>query len=320
MQRVPVSMVEPRRVPSPTKIYVHNYKRVTDSFISKITAWNIQLRDADTAHRLVSRDQFVEKISEAVERLKEAVPEKQLGSVFIKLSGERSLLSWFGNDPTLIELASDRFKQDPRKSAAYARFEAGLGIAGKTALHIAADKAGRTPLFNDSTFNGGQPIDLGRAVDEKFSPSAPPYARPMIDPYVDAKEIDYNTEAPLSAPQFQLRTSAGLSAKDEIDRATNQSKVDTDHNVAVMERDISESIGIYDAKYRQLNQQQANDYRLGLVAARGSEIIGLGARQIAVAEKGAIAAAEAKNRGLLGLTQSHKISVPEQAADSKDER
>ena len=140
-----LTVVTPNRPKSPQGFFICGQEsREKTHFINTIASLNAQLRDMDVSHRIVSRDRFVTTIRDAVDRLTRNVADKKLSALFIEFSGETKLPS----KATISELASGKFGVGKSQADAYDRFKAGLGMAGRVAFAILAEKLGHTAVFN----------------------------------------------------------------------------------------------------------------------------------------------------------------------------
>jgi hypothetical protein len=313
-----LSVITPKRPPSPQGFFICGQEsRESTHFSNTIQALNAQLRDMDVSHRMVSRDAFIRTINETVTRLVSHVSDKKLAALFVKLSGETKLPS----KATIAELASGKFGVGKSQADAYDRFKAGLGMAGRVAFAILAEKEGHTAVFNAEFTAEGIGSVPARNLDSlrgSYGDSRPPIYEAIPDETQNAQA--YSAEIKPSAPYAnpndperkeaapRLRTGSNPSLKNTYDDDTEQSKRDTDERIAQTREDMGYHSTVIISKARNIRQQEANAARIALEQNIAAELLAQDGRKLAELEKQAARAEQQKSDSTAKLSGAFKIS------------
>jgi len=313
-----LSVVTPNRPQSPQGFFIRGQEsREKTHFINTIRSLNAQLRDMDISHRMVNRDSFVTDIDAAVKRLALNVADKKLSALFIELSGETKLPS----KATIAELASEKFGVGKSQADAYDRFKAGLGMAGRVAFAILAEKQGHTAVFNAEFTAEGTGSAPARHIDGirgGYRDERPPIYEAIPDGKAnqDYFMADAKASAPYANPNYQerkedeprLRTGRNPSLKNTYDDDTEQSKRDTDARIAQTREDMGYHRSVITSKARNLRQQEANAGRIALEQNIAAELLEQDGRKLAALEKQATRAERQKSTSTAKLSGAFKIS------------
>ena len=313
-----LTVVTPNRPKSPQGFFICGQEsREKTHFINTIASLNAQLRDMDVSHRIVSRDRFVTTIRDAVDRLTRHVADKKLSALFIEFSGETKLPS----KATISELASGKFGVGKSQADAYDRFKAGLGMAGRVAFAILAEKLGHTAVFNAEFTAEGIGSVPARNLDRirgSYGDSRPPICEAIPDETQNAQaySAEIKPSAPYANPNDQesteaaprLRTGRNPSLQSTYDEATEQSKRDTDECIAQTREDMDYYGRLIEVKAKSLCQQKANAGRITLQQNVAAEFLKQDSRRLAALEKQAARAEQQKSDSTANLYGAFKIS------------
>ena len=309
-----VSLVTIDRPRSPQGFFIRGQEsREKTHFINTLHALNAQLRDMDVPHRIMNRDRFVTVIQEALDRLTQGVPEKKWATVFMALSGETKLPA----KATIAELASGKFGIGKSDSAAYARFTAGLGMAGRVAFVLLSESKGHTAVFNaeftteDIGALPARQLD-GVMLRGGYGDKKPPIYEVIPDEKEQgyAYRTDTKASAPYENPQYQdrLRTGKNPTLYNTYDADTEQSKRDTDERIAQTREDMGYHRTVITSKARNLRQQETNAGRIALEQNIAAELLEQDGRKLAELEIQASRAEEKKMESTAKLTSAFKIT------------